>query len=119
MAEPPAGAQYSPDGAYWWDETEQQWQLVSPTGQAGGAAAGSSPEGAASSSSADAASSSSADATGSSSAIDASGLIATLEAISSMDEEALARSSSSQLDEWIASLSQWHDHLSSNGQGIA
>jgi hypothetical protein len=32
MDQPPAGAQYSPDGAYWWDETDQQWKLVSSTG---------------------------------------------------------------------------------------
>jgi hypothetical protein len=26
MTAPPPGAQLSPDGHYWWDETNQQWQ---------------------------------------------------------------------------------------------
>ena len=28
MSQPPAGAQLSEDGAYWWDDQSQQWQLV-------------------------------------------------------------------------------------------
>ena len=28
MTAPPPGAQISPDNLYWWDETNQQWQLI-------------------------------------------------------------------------------------------
>ena len=28
MAAAPPGAQMSPDGNYWWDESSQQWQLA-------------------------------------------------------------------------------------------
>jgi hypothetical protein len=109
MDQPPAGAQYSPDGAYWWDDAEQQWKLVALTGE---------PATGAASTSTDPTASSLADAAGSSAAVDTSGLVTTLEAITSMDEEALARSSSGQIDEWIAVLNQWHDHLA-GGQGVA
>lgn len=40
MPVPPEGAQMSPDGNYWWDETNQQWQLAEQGGGAAGGAAG-------------------------------------------------------------------------------
>jgi hypothetical protein len=61
MSEAPAGAQLSPDGYYWWDESSSQWQPVSATQSStaassaadGSTAAGSSSSGAANSSSAE------------------------------------------------------------------
>src|SRR4051794_37759644 len=37
----PAGAQVSPDGHYWWDETSQDWQLIEGGPVAAAAPAGS------------------------------------------------------------------------------
>jgi hypothetical protein len=97
------GRPLSGDGNYYWDGAN--WQLVAADAASSG----------------DSSTSSQGAGNGDSSggALDTSGLVSTLQAIASMDEEALARSSSSQLDEWIESLTQWHDYLSQQGQGIA
>ena len=36
MSAPPPGAQLSEDGAYWWDEPNQQWQLAAAGDTSGG-----------------------------------------------------------------------------------
>ena len=41
--------------------------------------------------------------------IDTTELVDMLSAIAQMDEETLARSSSPQLDSWLANLSKWYD----------
>lgn len=44
--------------------------------------------------------------------IDTTELLNTLSEIADADDEALARSSSSQFDEWLVVLTAWHDSLS-------
>jgi hypothetical protein len=47
MDQPPADAQYSPDGQYWWDPEDQQWKNATGAAQssatAGATAAGATP----------------------------------------------------------------------------
>jgi hypothetical protein len=104
----PEGAQRSEDGQWWWDganwqavdepqasttavgqlSEDGQWQWDGAEWQAAG---------------------------GPAAEVDLSGLIETLNVIAELDEVAAASTSSTELDTWLQSLTEWQDHLSQQG----